>query len=348
MFTVVGLIGLAVIILVVTSIIRRRRAKQFDKDTAEAAMEAAASSHHHNFDDYGYPGSDPSGTNYGGFSAESHGTYGQPAMSHGGDAYMMHDVGGGGGGGYDGYGAAGEGYAGTAGTAGAAGIGAAAGAAAMQRARSRRSAGAHGQEDYGYGYEQTPYPAFAGPGAHPQQEMYDQPQSQGLRYRRTPGQPDDMMESAALGGAVGAGAGAIMNRRPSQPHVQAGDLARNKSQGSFGPIGEGLRGSPPQDESYASHYQAGGYSDGHGQAPEDPFKRNTLPPPPESALPNPHEAAYDGYDESHHAGGSDEWRHEGQSAEGRMSMQDDDDYAQPRVLKVCLSLRVHIILSDVS
>ena len=314
MFTVAGLVGVAVIVLVITSFLRRRRAKKFDKDTAQAAMEAAASSHR-NFDDYGYPGSDISGTGYGGFSAETHGTYGQPAMSHGRDAYMMHDVNGGGGG----YGAGDE----YAGVAGAAGIGAAVGAVAMQRARSRRSAGVHSQEDYN-GYDQTPYPAFAGPGAHLQQQVYDQPQSR------------SMAESTALGGAVGP----FVNRRPSQPHPQAVDLARNKSQGSSG---GGYLGNPPQDQrSYASHYQTVGYSDGRGEGPEDPFRRNTLLPPPVSALHNPHDAAYDGYDDLHqHVQGSDD---EGPSAEERMSIREDDDYEQPRVLKVSPPFNFRIIL----
>ena len=288
----------------VTNFVRRRRAKQFDKDTAEAAMAAAAASRHQNFDDYEYPGRDLSGPGYGGFSAD---TYAQPAMASGRDAYIMHDVNAGG----VGYGARDE----YAGAAGAAGIGAAVGAVAMQRARSRRSAGLHGQEDYGNAYDQTPYPAFAGPGAHPLQQMHDQPKSQGSRYYQ-----HDMMESTALGGAVGA----FVNRRPSQPPLaQTVDLARNRSQGNPGPNDGGPAGSPPQDESYASHYQTVGYSD----VPKDPFRRNTLRPPPASA--NPHDVAYGGYDEPpHHAQGSDDERESGES------VREDDDYAQPRVLKV--------------
>lgn len=55
-------------------------------------MQAAATSRSANFDDYGYGSND---NPYTGYSAESHGTYGQPAMSHGGHAesYVMSDVG---------------------------------------------------------------------------------------------------------------------------------------------------------------------------------------------------------------------------------------------------------------
>jgi hypothetical protein len=82
-FTVVGLAAIAILITAITTIIRRRRAKQFDKNTAEAAMQAAATSHNAGFaddddDGYGRANDNP----YTGYSAESHGTYGQPAMSH--------------------------------------------------------------------------------------------------------------------------------------------------------------------------------------------------------------------------------------------------------------------------
>ena len=54
-------------------------------------MQAAATSHSANFDGYGYGSND---NPYTGYSTESHGTYGQPAMSHGGHAesYVMSDV----------------------------------------------------------------------------------------------------------------------------------------------------------------------------------------------------------------------------------------------------------------
>jgi len=91
-------------------------------------MQAAATFHSAYFDDYGYGSND---NPYTGYSAESHGTYGQPAMSHGGHAesYVMSmGVGG------FGNGSAGAGY-----EYAAAGIGAAGGAVAMQSARSRKA-----------------------------------------------------------------------------------------------------------------------------------------------------------------------------------------------------------------
>jgi hypothetical protein len=134
-FTVVRLVRLAVLITIVTICICRRRVEKFDRDVAEAAMQAAATSRSANFDDYGY-GSN--GNPYTGYSTGSHGTYGQPAMSHGGhsESYVMSDVGMGADVGWNaaaGAGAgAGAGYEYAA--AGATGIGAVGGAVAMQRA----------------------------------------------------------------------------------------------------------------------------------------------------------------------------------------------------------------------
>jgi len=319
-------------------------------------VEAAATSHSANFDDYGYGGTE---NPYTGYSAESHGTYGQPAMSHGRESYVMRDVGG-----HDN-------------AAGAAGIGAARGAAAMQRARSRKeaasvaSAPASGESGGDY-QERTPYPAFAGPGPQPH-EMYDQSGVPGLRYRRTPGGPEpDLLEAAGLGAsaptagaAVGAGAGAAyMNRQPSgRPRHTA-----NRSQGSFGRISDGLGYSssspPPPNESYAAHYQrgfrpdaaqqqqqpqqanagraSGGFSDEHGPEPaQDPFQNPTAVTSP--ALPNPHDP-YEAYadDAMGQGPGSDEgggggqfMGHTDRGEEGRLSFQDEEDYGrQPRVLKV--------------
>ncbi len=59
-FTVVGLIGLVLVIALGTNAIRRRRAKRFDADVAAAAAEAAATSNYPFDDDdtrgggYGY------------------------------------------------------------------------------------------------------------------------------------------------------------------------------------------------------------------------------------------------------------------------------------------------------
>jgi hypothetical protein len=371
-FTVVGLIAVAILFTAVTTVIRRRRAQQFDKDVAEAAMQAAATSHSANFDDYDNP--------YNGYSAESHGTYGQPAMSHGGgghpaESYVMNDVGGG----YDHYGGV---------AAGAAGIGA---ASPMQRAKSRRqisgsnyipgdgSAGGGQPGDYGPGgyEERTPYAAFAGPGVQPH-EVYDPSGGvPGLRYRHTPGgQEPDLLDAAGLGVAAAAPAyisrqsSSARNTPPQPPHA---DLSRSKSKGSFGPISESLgyhssSSPPPPSESYAAHYQpgyhpessqsqpqqfqaiygnrpSGAFSDGHekdiNRLSADPFaSHHTMPSPPTSTS----HAQYDAYadDAMGHGPGSDDAGGHfvgdtGRSEEGgaRMSFQDEEDYGrQPRVLKV--------------
>jgi hypothetical protein len=80
-FAVVGLV-----VLVTFTCIRRHRAEKFDRDAAEAA----ATSHSANFDDYGYGSND---NPYTGYLAESHGTYEQPVMSHGGYAESYVSVG---------------------------------------------------------------------------------------------------------------------------------------------------------------------------------------------------------------------------------------------------------------
>ena len=51
MFSVVGLVGLAILIFIFTMIIRHCRVEKFDKDVARTAMEAATTAHN---PDYGY------------------------------------------------------------------------------------------------------------------------------------------------------------------------------------------------------------------------------------------------------------------------------------------------------
>lgn len=381
MFTVVGLIGAAVSIAIVTAFIRRRRAKKFDMDVAEAAREAAATSaaHHPFVDDdytsYGGRGSGGGGRGgYTGYSSESHGTYEQPAMSHGGragESYVMSDVGGlGGTEAYD------SRYPSVA--AGAAGIGAAVGAAAMQRARSRKEyGGGGGGAGVGDTQERTPYPVFAtGPtGAH-NQEMFDQSPGgggSGMRYRPGPaGRTPNLLEAAGLlGGAGTAETGYIDRRLSDQAHYA--DLSWNASQGQGQGRGRdemGYSSSPsphatvPSRESYIGN---GPYHvvyplpppqqlpDSHTPEPptpsDDPFRRNTMPIPltVPVAMPDQHaeeDDAYGGYADnadadasgSHHRQGSDDSQYSDlhrQGRDGRASFQDEEDYGrQPRVLKV--------------
>lgn len=331
-------------------------------DVAEAAREAAATSAaHHPFADDDYTsygghstvGGGRGGGGYTGYSAESHGTYEQPAMSLGGranESYVMSDVGGGAGA-YD------SRYPST--TAGAAGIGAAVGAAAMQRARSRKEYGSGGG-DYSQTQERTPYPAFvAGPAAPaaPNHEMSDQPSSgsgrnSGMRYRRgTDGRTPDLLEAAGLLGSAGAVAGAAgtgYTIRPLSDQPQYTDLSRN-TQGQGQGRGSDEIGYPtsttpnhfmqatvPSRESYIGNgpyhvvyplpppqqqQNPGTYTPEPPTPSEDPFRRNTMPIPASvsAVMPNDQaedeEDAYGGYADDRVEGG----HHRGGSDESRYS-----------------------------
>jgi hypothetical protein len=91
-FTVVGLVCLAILVALITNAIRRRRAQKFDRDVAEAAREAAAAAHasppnFHDFDDYGY-NADQSV-----YTDNTHGSYGQqPLQPSGYESYNMADL----------------------------------------------------------------------------------------------------------------------------------------------------------------------------------------------------------------------------------------------------------------
>ncbi|PPQ73291.1 hypothetical protein CVT24_012314 [Panaeolus cyanescens] len=227
-FTVVGLIGLALLVALVTNAVRRRRARKFDRELAEATAAAAAApapaflDDEDEYDKYnhsngynrgggggmygaaegGYGGGYNGG---GGFSdVSSHGTYNQPPMSVGHESYGMREMGGGGPVGvgeiYDGgYGAAGVGAAGM-GVAGAAGIG-------VARARSMKNPG-DGAYASALQDGSVPYAAFAaGPSS------TSPPPGQGHRSQTS---NLDILEAAGMGQHVhGAGAG----------------LARGQSQG---------------------------------------------------------------------------------------------------------------------
>jgi hypothetical protein len=217
-FTVAGLIALAVIFVCATNAIRRRRALQFDKDVAEAAA-AAANAKVPVFDDDVYSGK----CQLTGYSDGSHGTYGQPPLNT--DSYGMSEIHP-----YDTY------------NAGAAGVG-----AAVMRARSRKDvpdmAGMAGYDTNGvvagYGEQSSPYPAFSGPSS--QRVMYD-------TTRSNPYVSNPAVEPSGMDGL------AALTRGPSLHTQQMGysDLARSKSRGYYGsappePI--------PVPESYPAYYQ---------------------------------------------------------------------------------------------
>ncbi|KAG6811518.1 hypothetical protein H0H92_007072 [Tricholoma furcatifolium] len=180
-FTVVGLIVVALIIAFCTNIFRRRRQRQFDRETEEAATEAANAPAPTFLDDendiYGPPvpaGSSayhdsggyndhpnyayPAENNNGGYSdVSSHGTYSQPPMSHP-ESYNMRELS------PPPQELYGVPYAPS--NAGQAGVG-------VARARStllssRASPGADPSLAFASGLQEgsTPYPAFAGPGAY--------------------------------------------------------------------------------------------------------------------------------------------------------------------------------------
>jgi len=207
-FTVVGLIVLAIFIAFITNAIRRRRAKKFDDEIAAAARDAANAQ----VPNFGYEDDDefrPGG--YGGaagvggakYSDMSHGTYAQTPMSVP-DSYGMRELphqspGPTPGEYFDSSNAYGPAAAGAA-VAGAAGIG-------VARARSKREGG------YAAGLTEgsSPYAAFAAPGG----------RGTGPQY------PPGMIR--------GAGNPEFdLNRRPSQYTQQQqptdyAALARNKS-----------------------------------------------------------------------------------------------------------------------
>lgn len=235
------------IIFAVTQTLRRRRAKQFDREIAEAAAEAASAPVPVFLDDdddhygpgygsgaaTGYNTSSPSG----GYSdVSSHGTYGQPPMSH--ESYGMTERPGPGPGTFFDHNAM---YAVPA-AAGAAGIG-------VARARSMKT---------GDGYAQAlnegsaPYAAFAA--SHPQYDMYNNvPPRQTSPGYRGPGSNEGHDPSGYGYGAqshyTGQSQGSDLSRMKSNGSRSLGDAYYAQTSGAPVPEHPG--------ESYASHYQPG-------------------------------------------------------------------------------------------
>lgn len=256
-FTAVGLIALVLLFVLVTAAIRRRRAKQFDREIAEAAAEAATAPVPVFLDDdddnygpgYGQTHNGYSNSPSGGYSdVSSHGTYGQPPMSH--EGYPMSERSGPGPGNpYDP-----NSMYGIPAAAGAAGIG-------VARARSVRDGGGYAAA---LNEGNSPYPAFAT--SHPQYDMYNVPPQQPMY--RGPGSHEghEGINMAAVGGAAVA---AGMHQAPPFYNGQSSgsNLSRMKSDGSRS-FGDGYipsvatsttahNSNVQQGESYASHYQPG-------------------------------------------------------------------------------------------
>ena len=329
-FSVVGLVGLGILIFVVTSVIRRRRADKFDKDVALAAAEAAATAHNPDFDDdYGYGSS--------GHGAGSYGyadTYNQEPVRFPPtrEAYGMSDIGG------TAYADVNNYNAGAGGGSGAAGIG----AGVLYRSKSGKT---------------DPYNAYA---VHHDPTAQQQQQQANLRYRN-PAQAQ--WEDPTL---VGGGYDVARNVVPQPQSYLDGGVVRNKSiqsnnrdpslssHYSTDPLTQDPNAQPPpMPESYLDHYRTGGDPGNHQDERRPPSMASTTdiyggvtsgnpsaqqPPAPQlrnaDDFPNPFESQTLG---DLRLSGSSEYS-EGprfEHADSRMSLRDDEDYgAGRRVLKV--------------
>ncbi|KAI6004591.1 hypothetical protein EDD15DRAFT_1010425 [Pisolithus albus] len=319
-FTVVGLVGLALLILIITTAIRRRRAAKFDKEIAAAAADAAATTRFP-FDDY----SEPSGGGYG-YSDNSHGTFAQPPMRPV-ESYGMTEMSQ-----YDPYAAAAP----------------SGGAAAFQRSRSRKESevGTPGIAGVGAGNlarepsHRAPYLAFAGPNP---QDFHDP--AGNVRHPRSAA-TQDVLEAAGLAGTGAAalasdGNGAFVNRRPSDYTQNTHRSGRSQGYASSSdgghptPLQPGYRqeSNIPQrsnsrtvanaSDPYGVYVPASYPPQSPSPPPRNPLRTMASPPPANDY------SAPENEDQSFEGG------RPAIPAENRVSLQDDTDYAQePRVLRV--------------
>lgn len=329
-FTVVGLIVVALVIALVVNAIRRNRAKKFDRDVAEAAAEAAAS--HSPFDDYSYGNTGGNGGGGGsgggggggggggyGYSDNSHGTYQLPPLAPPKDVYGISEMSQ-----YDPY------------AAGAASL-AAASAVGRSRSRTESETGAPGIAGVGAGTlgrepsRRAPYHAFAGPAPQPQDL---QGSSGSFRSQRG---NQDVFEAAGLVAMGsnnpnnGAG-GAFVSRKPSDTTQQTQFSGRRSQYGSLSSGGHHPMALQP-GYPVESHYPQRSDS-----LSPDPFAGYPPVTPKSKPLPNPYgpetpAASVPGHDQNEdEETASPTAPH---SDEERMSYQDDADYSQGnRVLRV--------------
>lgn len=319
-FSVVGLIGLGILIFLVTTVMRRRRADKFDKDVALAAAEAAATAHSPDFDDYGY-------------SAGRHGvggygyadTYPQDPVQFPPtrETYGMSNVG------ANAYAEPDTHSVGTGGP-GAAGIG----AGDLYRAKSGKN-------------QSDPFNAYAIP-----QGPTTQQQQPSLRYRNA-GQ-DGWDEPTLTGGGYDV-ARSQLHPGPDgvvrSKSIQSNLAQSLSSHYSTDPLTQDPSQPPPVPESYLDHYRAGfdpqkhqpqtrplstaSMSDAYGgvttgNQPAVPEKFGVPSNPFESQTPGDRNSSSSDYSQ----GGNPVFAHD----DSRMSLRDDEDYgARRRVLKVRLS-----------
>jgi hypothetical protein len=332
-FSVVGLVGLAILIFIFTLIIRRRRAEKFDKDVALAAAEAAATAHNPDFDgDYGYSSSGHGAGGYGYTDTYHHDPVTFPPTRGGGTAYADTDN-----------------YSvGTGGGPGAAGIG----AGALYRSKSGKD-------------QPVPYNAY------PLQHDQAMPQHQAnLRYRNA---AQDHWEDPNLVGGGYDVAHDISQPHPDgvvrSKSIQSSNPDPSlSSHYSTDPLThDPYAQPPPMPESYLDHYRAGFDPENH-QPQARPLSTASMtnayggitpgkslpqqPPVPQQpgnadGIPNPfenqtsrdrHLSVASEYSEGHHPGFGDD--------DQRMSLRDDEDYgAGRRVLKVRISIHRAVFLT---
>lgn len=244
-FTVVGLVGVVLLIALVTNAIRRRQAQKFDRDVAEAAAEAVANARSPNFDDDDLGYRDP---HYTGYSDGSHGTYGQapiqPVEQYGMNEMSHYDP-----------------YAAAVSVSGAAGIGAAGVTRQKSTTAPFNAFAAPAPDVYN-----APNPYISAAQGMPQ-DLPNHAPDQSLRYRTRGGSGGnqlDLLQAAGLGGVPGSAAAAAARGTPgvvasvSTPSTTLRDtpspaqLSRNKSLGT-GTLGS--NSSHGGNESYAAHYR---------------------------------------------------------------------------------------------
>lgn len=321
-FTVVGLVGLAILIFIITTVIRRRRADRFDKDVALAAAEAAATAHNPGFDDdYGYSANHHGVSGYGYADTYPQAPVQFPPTR---DAYGMSNIGASVHTDPDNY------SVGTGGGPGAAGIG----AGALYRSKSGKD-------------QPDPYNHYA---VH--QDPTTSQQQASLRYRN-PGQERWEDPKLAGGGYDLArnqpNPGGVTRSKSIQSSNPAQSLASNYSTDPL--THDPYAQPPPVPESYLDHYRVGFDSENH-QPQARPLsvasmtdvyggvitgKQPSISVKPENTgnLSNPFEGQPSGDRNSDSSGYSEGHVPVFAHDDPRMSLRDDEDYgAGRRVLKV--------------
>ncbi|KAG2134494.1 hypothetical protein DEU56DRAFT_756927 [Suillus clintonianus] len=313
-FTVVGLVVVAIFVALLTNAVRRRRAKRFDRDVAEAAAEAAATSRSP-FDDYTYSNNGGSGGGGYPYSDTTHGTFGQAPMGLPTDTYGMSEMTQ-----YDPYAAGAVSLA-------TANVGR---ARSRQDSETRRAPGIAGVGAGNLAREPSrrlPYHAFAGPGPQPHETIDHTPS---MVHRPRGG---ELLEAAGLAGTgvaamTAANNGAYINRRPSeytqQTHGSMRSRGHSSNENHLMNLQPAFQPPPHNDTQYADAYT--GFVNAPSPQPlspgfPNPYETSPSPPPAQS---------------NHHSGDveGEDYHDDGPPAQ-RLSYADDEDYGQHnRVLRV--------------